>query len=430
MRIGLYGGMANNMYVLARALANAGADVRFVRDRGDQFPVSQPVWEDAEVTLAPAAAGPERWSPAAWTELERAHGWAPPPWLHDPSEVSRRPSARALAVRVALRAGLGGGGRGYLDAATAALAPCDVLVVCGVEPLLLAAALGRPFVLWPHGGDLRLAAGLAASTPGRCAALRAPLLRLSLARALRRAAWVGTHDPTVAGGHVGDVRDGLPWLRPRHLPLPLPGAPRPAPAARRAAFEGLLTRLGAARPAGEVMLFVPSRLDFVWKGQDMLLRAIARPGLERIGLVLAGWGRDLPAVRTMIDDLGLARRVSLLPALVSKPLLLRLFAGADLVVDQFHFGAYGTAAVEAMAQGAPVLMWLDEGAFRARGWRAPPVLLARDEAGIARTLADVASGGIDLEAQGALCARWAAEVHGPDAVVPGLIRDLAVAVGD
>ena len=51
VKIGLYGGVANNMYVFAKALARRGADVLFIRDRADRYPFSQPCWEDAAWTL-------------------------------------------------------------------------------------------------------------------------------------------------------------------------------------------------------------------------------------------------------------------------------------------------------------------------------------------------------------------------------------------
>ena len=41
MKIGLYGGVANNMYVFARAMAKQGLKVCFIRDRGDLYPISK-----------------------------------------------------------------------------------------------------------------------------------------------------------------------------------------------------------------------------------------------------------------------------------------------------------------------------------------------------------------------------------------------------
>ena len=88
MKIGFYGGMANNMYVFAKAFHAAGVDVCFIRDRSDKYPFSQPVWEDQSFTMhyeeVPRASG---WSWERWSQQERDVGWIPPTWMVDPLET-------------------------------------------------------------------------------------------------------------------------------------------------------------------------------------------------------------------------------------------------------------------------------------------------------------------------------------------------------
>ena len=85
MRIGLYGGLANNMYVFAKAMATHGLDVCFIRDRGDRFPFSQPVWEDVSCTLDhDKIAKAVHWTWEEWTAWEHQLEWQPPNWLKDP----------------------------------------------------------------------------------------------------------------------------------------------------------------------------------------------------------------------------------------------------------------------------------------------------------------------------------------------------------
>lgn len=88
MKIGLYGGIANNMYVFAKSPANQGVETCFIRDRGDRYPFSQPVWEDIRATLdyddmAKAA----NWTWQEWTNWETHLGWKAPVWLVDPLET-------------------------------------------------------------------------------------------------------------------------------------------------------------------------------------------------------------------------------------------------------------------------------------------------------------------------------------------------------
>ena len=103
-------------------------------------------------------------------------------------------------------------------------------------------------------------------------------------------------------------------------------------------------------------------------------------------------------------------------------------SASDLCVDQFYHGSYGTAALEAMAHGTPVLMRIDDEAFNARGWEPPPVLNAENADDIARILDRILSGEIDLEERGRAAGAWVARNHASERVVPDLLRYLNNAV--
>src|SRR4030043_905009 len=93
----------------------------------------------------------------------------------------------------------------------------------------------------------------------------------------------------------------------------------------------------------------------------------------------------------------LPQQATFLPCAVSKPILYDFFRAADVVVDQFRMGIYGTSSVEAMSCGAPVMMWIDKKRFQANGWPPPPVLNGKNEEEITRMLRDILIGRIDLE---------------------------------
>jgi len=79
VKIGLYGGMANNMYVLSHALNHAGYPVCFIRDRNDKFAFSQPVWEDCSFTLPyQTVIESSSWPWEEWDSLERMNEWHAP----------------------------------------------------------------------------------------------------------------------------------------------------------------------------------------------------------------------------------------------------------------------------------------------------------------------------------------------------------------
>ena len=419
MKLGLYGGLANNMYLLSRALAAQDADVCFIRDRGDSFPFSQPVWEDVECTMSfDGLSRAGVWSWTQWHQFEIEHGWHTPGWLADPinpaDEVcgSRRGFARHHFLPGWLPRR-----QTYRDAVISLMQKCDLLIVCGIEPMLLAYESKVPYVLWPHGEDLLTAAGLLQPQ----LTLRNRLVYASLQRKTRRAClealWIGTHDPLLLGGHIGDVLSHLPLSDVRHFPLPMKVRQRAPKPARQQRLKRYLRELRISVPDARFFIFIPSRVDFFWKGQDLLLRTLDRlPDKAGLHFIFSGWGQDYEAAKQRCQDTGHQQLVTFLPVTFSKPLLYEMFAAVDVVVDQFRLGTYGTSAIEAMGCGAPVMMRINEPAFRQRGWETPPVINVHTEETIALWLRDLVEGRIDLELLSAEQLHWVDRVHGAQTV--------------
>jgi glycosyltransferase involved in cell wall biosynthesis len=415
MSVGIYGGIANNMYVFAKAMREQGADVCFIRDRYDRYPFSQPVWEDGEFRLTlDEMAQASAWGAAEWTAFEEKVGWRAPSWFFDPPAApSPAVPAGSLLFRRYLRAP-------HRAAVLAKMRECDALLVCGIEGSVLAASSGRPYVIWPFGADMMVAAGrmpLPSWWQIRHRTMVAAERRW-LKAAFAAAACVGSHEPTgIQTSYFGAERY-IRSLKVEFLPIPIPVRPRPPAAERRQWFDGF--------PAQRDRLigFVPSRVDYTWKGHDMLLRAVA--GLSpsassRIHLVFTGWGSDHAAASRFAAEKGIA--ATFLDAALSKPLLFRAYQAADFVVDQFKVGMYGTAALEAMACGTPLLTWLNT-AFE-RPWGIPPVINAGSESEIKAALEKIAAGAIDLEATGRQLQQWLARVHDAKAVTAKLLERLA-----
>ncbi|WP_028587945.1 glycosyltransferase [Desulfocurvus vexinensis] len=430
MRIGLYGGEANATYLIAQALARAGQDVLLVRDWGMYHPFGHPVWQDAPLRLdAGELADGRPWGRDRVRALEARAGWRAPAWVADPLEAA--PAAAPAGGRLAGVRGLDAAflkavflRRPHLAASLDLLRGCDLVVCNGLEGTVLGMLSGRPVLLWPFGTDIRLVAGFDPPGGGSLrAAVENRCWRRLMRRAYPRALGVGSHDPRVAGGERGDAFAASGARRLLYFPLPMPEVDPPlGRAARRAALAGALAALGQPCPEAEVVCVVPSRLDARVKGSDRLLRAVARlAGAGRLHVLALGWGRDRQALAAACGP----EHVTVLPFVLSKPLLYGLMSGADLVADQFVVGGYGAAALEAMACGAPVLMHLDAGAFAAKGFALPPVLQARTEEDIAAVLAAVLDGGIDLDARGREALEWTRRVHGWRAVAEEALPQVA-----
>jgi glycosyltransferase involved in cell wall biosynthesis len=182
-----------------------------------------------------------------------------------------------------------------------------------------------------------------------------------------------------------------------------------------------MERLGQPMPEAEWILFVPSRIDFFWKGTDLLLRALTRlPKKKDLHFIFSGWGTDYKKAREMI----LPHQATFLPCAVSKPILYDFFSAADVVVDQFRMGIYGTSAVEAMGCGAPVIMWIDKERFQTHGWDPPPILNGKNEEEIVEILGDILSGRVDLEKHAHAALDWVVRTHGEEVVLFSLKKIL------
>ncbi|MEW6451021.1 MAG: glycosyltransferase [Pseudomonadota bacterium] len=420
-RVGLYGGMANNMYVYAHALSSAGYDIVFVRDRNDNYPFSQPVWEDVRLTVPSTAEKPK--TAEDWSREEDRLGWRTPKWLvdplvDDPPVPARWPSKRLFrpgqsAHRAILRTFIS---NPMWARALGWLQSCNALMVCGFIGEQLAYLSGRPYAIWPHGGDIRSVCNYPAvqdTDPDRRYKLK---LQSCLSLAFREASWIGSHDPTAVGGSFCDVTSALFDKSLSFLPIPIARRARPQGVDRHELRKRLFEEIQTATPEARFMAFVPSRVEFGWKGHDRLLRGAA--GIRDVHFVFAGWGGDYDRALAMAAELGLSEQVTFLPVAMSKPVLFDMYAASDFVIDQFTLSTYGTSLAEAMAGSVPVMMYIDEAAFISKGWEPPPVLNCQSEHEIRSVLRRIVSGDIDLEAEGRRAGEWASRTHDPDASVP------------
>jgi len=94
---------------------------------------------------------------------------------------------------------------------------------------------------------------------------------------------------------------------------------------------------------------------------------------------------------------------------MSKPVLRKYFAAADLVLDQFALGEYGTLTLEAMAMARPVMLHykFDD---------APPILNAATSEQIAEGLEFALDNPQKMVELGKRAREWVVKTHGPDVI--------------
>ena len=423
MKVGLYGGMANNMYVFAKALVRQKVNVCFIRDFSDRFIFSQPVWEDLNLTIVyEKVAQTSSWTWEYWYNWESSLGWQAPNWLIDIKDKSESNEQRFSSLKLLLDRLIANyivKKHLYWQNCIDMMQKCDVLLVCGIEGSILALLSGKPFVILPHGGDIRTALGLHPPKTKNIRIWVNYLLRLRFLRlAYQKALCIGTHDPLGIVGHIGNTIPKFIESKLKLLPIPLSITPRFSQDKRRDILGQLMTELNLSTPDAKYIGFIPSRVDFYWKGQDRLLQALTKiEHQKQIHLIFSGWGQNYQDIQNIVKQAQLQSHVTFLPCAVSKPTLYKFFQAADFIVDQFLMGTYGTAAIEAMSCGCPILMWIDELAFQKRGWEAPPVINVKTEADIFEAITAITSGQIDLEKSGLLAQEWIQKIHGEEIVV-------------
>jgi glycosyltransferase involved in cell wall biosynthesis len=411
MRLAVFENLANSAYVLTKVLRRHGQDADLVLDPFDRYAMSDPRWEDLDTELA-----------TDQLEAPSLPAYDLPDWVHDQPAASTsrlarlaRAAARMPAMRREVRlAARVAGPQGALLAlergwVVRTLADYDCVIAFGMGPAWAAIA-GVPCVAVTWGGDITMVPfydtgdwegheSLPLPEPHRERFAEAKLQRLGYEHAAR----IVLPDPRFVPfaerlGHAEKiVRLGLFVDTERY-------APGPEVELRRSllgADDGLI-------------VFMPSRHDWFWKGTDRLLRAFARAteGRADVVLVCAGWGADLERSKRLIAELGIGDRVLMLPYVMSKGRLRRYYRASDVVADQFTIGSYGVSALEAMSCARPLLIALEEGRFDPF----PPVVNVSEPDAIARALGELLADHGARSRVGERAREWVIANHGPSLV--------------
>jgi Glycosyl transferases group 1 len=419
MRIAIFDNLANSAYVQAKVLHRLGHPVDLVLDPLDRYVMSDPRWDDLDLELPT-----DQLTEPVLPHCEQ------PGWIRrQPGTLVVSDSAPAGRLEHAVRnlckaVGLGGparlalrqaGWRGAWMAADRAwvvrtLSEYDCVIAYGMGPVWAALA-GVPCLAETWGGDITMLPfydtgdwegheTVALPGPPRELAAQAKLQRMGYRHAGRIlltdprfvpfAERLGVAEKCVHLGFIVDVEKYCPQPEVELRELLLGGS------------DGLI-------------VFVPSRQDWYWKGSDRLFRGFARAAEvhQDALLVCAGWGADLDRSRRLITDLGISERVRLLPSAMSKERLRRYYCAADVVADQFTVGSYGGSALEAMSCARPLLISLERDRFDGRFPSFPPVMNVSEPDEIADALTRLFDDSRLRATLGAQAREWVIANHGP-----------------
>ena len=425
MNVAVFDNLGNNAYEQVKSFRRLGVPADVVVEPLDTFVMSDPRWEDLDLELPT-----DRLDRAYLPEDARIPDWVrrPPPGTRDPRRVAGIVEGAVRSAPSCLRAlSRGGPYAVYLAAVRSwvlrTLREYDVVFARGAGPAWCALAHAR-CIAQTYGGDITIAPFLdQPDFPG--------------------AEHTATPSPSREDSAVARLqRDGL-----QRSELVLLSDPRFVPfaerlgLAERSTFVPFVLDTEKFAPGREpelrrklvgsdegVLVFVPSRQDWRWKGSDRILRGFAEAsaGRDDVRLVCTGWGTDLGRSQALAEELGISGRLVLLPSALSKGRLARYLRAADVVVDQVVMGSYGTSALEAMSCARPLVMRLDRKRFEGLFAALPPVCNAESAEDVSRELRALIDEPRLREDLGAKGRSWVVENHG-DGVARRLLEIAGVA---
>lgn len=105
---------------------------------------------------------------------------------------------------------------------------------------------------------------------------------------------------------------------------------------------------------GALKLFFASRLCG-WKGEEFAIRALARVNDPNVFLTMLGSGDNLALCQRLSEELGVAGQIQFIPFLPNWDDVWELYAASDVFLFPSLHDSGGTAVLEAMAAGLPVI---------------------------------------------------------------------------
>lgn len=273
----------------------------------------------------------------------------------------------------------------------------DVIISSSVYSIISSFS-GRPYLALAQGDDLRELA------------LRPTFSGWLMRRAFKKA---GITYVSFDEGHRKAVKQiGLSNTRPLFWPYDI--------------SKYVLKEIIQKKNKDGLLVFMPSNQDWdpLQKGNDRFLRAFARLFHEGVdmSLLLLDRGVDRDKARSLVEELKIQSAVRWLPTL-NEEQLIEQFHSADIVADQFVLGSFGSIALEAMACGKPVMIYIQDKNLEGFYLEPPPILNASTEDEIYLKLKGC-SDRAELKNIGDKARAWVSKYHDKEKIIDSLMKDM------
>lgn len=164
----------------------------------------------------------------------------------------------------------------------------------------------------------------------------------------------------------------------------------------------------------EILMFSPARQIWKEKGNDKMIRAFAKfqTKFPNAKLIMVSWSLDEANSKNLVKELDIQKNVIWIKP-VPKNELIEYYNAADIVLDQFTLGSWGTSTPEAMACGKPVLMYYKKKYIIRAFSEEPPILNSFSEEEIYQNMIYLASDKDIREEFGKKGRDWIMKTHSP-----------------
>jgi glycosyltransferase involved in cell wall biosynthesis len=168
---------------------------------------------------------------------------------------------------------------------------------------------------------------------------------------------------------------------------------------------------------GDFLLFSPSRQSWGEKGNDKMIRAFAKfqKVIQNSKFIIVAWSLDEHKSKELVNTLGISDKIIWIKP-VPKNQLIKYYDIADVVLDQFTLGSWGTSTPEAMSCGKPVIMYYKENYILRAFGELPPILNSFTEDEIYSNLLILAKDPDLKKKIGYESREWVKRTHGPRVV--------------
>jgi glycosyltransferase involved in cell wall biosynthesis len=111
------------------------------------------------------------------------------------------------------------------------------------------------------------------------------------------------------------------------------------------------------------------------KGNDKMIRAFAKfvKDVPHAKFIMVAWSVDEKNSHDLANSLGISDKIEWIKP-VPKNQLIQYYNAADIVLDQFVLGSWGTSTPEAMCCGKPVLIFYKKNYIVRAFGEEPPIL--------------------------------------------------------